>query len=104
MGSTDWNKVSSDVVAILSSLASTECATGPGADQEPRSSYLAAEANGTGGSNPGTYTMTFVVASVGCAVAIAVLVAGIYRLNKRKNMTPLEELNNLSPAEIYRFM
>ena len=105
MGSTDWAEVSSDVVAILSSLASTECATGPGADQESRSSYLAAaEANDTGDTGPGAYTMTFVVASVGCAVAIALLAAGLHRLNKRKNMTPLEELNTLSPAEIYRFM
>jgi hypothetical protein len=104
MGSTDWKKASSDVVAILSSLASPECAAEAGADQEPRSSFLAAEANSTGGSSPSTYTMTFVVASVGCAVAIGMLVAGFYRLNKRKKMTPLEELNNLSPAEIYNFM
>jgi hypothetical protein len=97
MGSTDWNKVSSEVVAILSSLASSECSPKAGADREPRSSFLTTEANSTGGSASTAHAMSFVVAAAGCAVAIALLVGGLYRLSKRKELTPLEKLNEFSP-------
>jgi hypothetical protein len=104
MGSTDWKKVSSDIVDILSALTSPTCTPESEANPEPRSSFLTAEANSTGASSSGAYTMTFVVAAAGCAVAIAVLVAGLYRLNKRTERTPLEKLNASSIAEIYTFM
>ena len=97
MGSTDWNKVSSDVVAILSSLASPECSPEAGVDPESRSSFLKTEANSTGGSGSSAHTMPFVFAAAGCVVAIALLVGGFSRLNKRKEMTPLEKLNEVSP-------
>ena len=97
MESTDWNKVSSDVVAILSSLASPECSPEAGVDPESRSSFLTTNANSTGGSGSNAHTMSFLVAATGCAVAIALLVGGFCRLSKRKEMTPLEKLNEFSP-------
>jgi hypothetical protein len=41
--------------------------------------------------------MPFVFAAAGCVVAIALLVGGFSRLNKRKEMIPLEKLNEVSP-------
>jgi membrane-associated phospholipid phosphatase len=47
---------------------------------------LKTEANSTGGSGSSAHTMSFVVAAAGCVVAIALLVGGFYRLNKRKEI------------------
>jgi hypothetical protein len=56
---------------------------------------LKTEANSTGGSGSSAHTMPFVFAAAGCVVAL--LVGGFSRLNKRKEMTPLEKLNEVSP-------
>lgn len=103
----DADETTSDILAILHSFSSPTCASG---NAQMRSSFLTTDteaniaADGsetniannayiTGASNSSTYTGAFIAAAIGCAITI--LIAGIYRLKKKRyqERKPLELIN-----------